>query len=178
MPGENLVAIIANLGKRLFLVSLSETLTIGADGNSSDKHIPLTDGSIIHIGDEQLVIGLAKDLIITKDFKFLPDSKDQSMKLMHIEESGYPGESYVLPSSGRTITIGRNSAQCFIGISNNSQISRVHFQGIIHDKYLIIVDNNTTNGTFVNNKRIRKRKCFPGDIICFGDVKFFLCYVV
>lgn len=177
LPGNVFVAMISNLGKRLFITSLSDEVVVEADGNLTEEHIPLVNGSSIRIGNETIKFTLSKDLSFSQNFNFVPDGKDVCMRFLQIDENGDAGDSYVLPPTGRSITIGRNSSECLIGISNSSQISRVHAQGLMYDKTLILIDNSTTNGTFVNNKRIKKRKCFPGDIIRFGDVKFILCFV-
>ena len=177
LPGEEFSAIISNFGKRFFLSNFSDTVLLESDVDSTNEHVPLSNGSFIKVADAEIKFELSKDLSFTQNFNFVPTEKDDCMKFMEIDADGNAGDSYVFPPTGQTITIGRSSIQCNIGISNNTLISRLHAQGIIYKKNLILADNNTTNGTFVNNKRIKKRKCFPGDIVRFGDVKFILCFV-
>lgn len=49
------------------------------------------------------------------------------------------------------------------------KVSRFHALIKIKDSYLIIKDLQSTNGTLVNNVRIRRHKLQPGDLIKLGD---------
>lgn len=49
------------------------------------------------------------------------------------------------------------------------KVSRFHALIKIKDSYLIIKDLQSTNGTLVNNERIRRQKLQPGDLIKLGD---------
>lgn len=49
------------------------------------------------------------------------------------------------------------------------KVSRFHALIKIKDSSLIIKDLHSTNGTLVNNERIRRRKLQPGDLIKMGD---------
>lgn len=177
LPGEAFAAMISNLGKRLFLTSLVDRVNIEADGVSGSENVPLKPGSKINIGNYEISFKLSKDLRFTQSFNFIPDGKSDCLRLLEIDDLGHAGHSYVLPPSGRSITIGRDSSRCLLGIHSSSKISRVHANAIIYDKSVMIIDHQTTNGTFVNNKRIKKRLVHPGDIVRFGDVNFILCYV-
>ncbi len=49
------------------------------------------------------------------------------------------------------------------------KVSRFHALIKLKDFYLIIKDLESTNGTLVNNARIRRHKLQPGDLIKLGD---------
>lgn len=49
------------------------------------------------------------------------------------------------------------------------KVSRFHALIKIKDSSLIIKDLQSTNGTLVNNERIRRRQLQPGDLIKLGD---------
>lgn len=49
------------------------------------------------------------------------------------------------------------------------KVSRFHALIKVKDSYLIIKDLQSTNGTLVNNVRIRRQKLQPGDLIKLGD---------
>ena len=177
LPGEAFAAMISNLGRRLFMTSLVENVIVEADGVSGSEKAPLRPGSKINIGQSEIIFKLSRDLRFTQNFNFVPDGKCECMRLLEIDNQGHAGHSYVLPPSGRSITIGRDSSSCLLGIHNSAKISRIHANAIIYDKSVMIIDNETTNGTFVNNKRIKKRLVHPGDIVRLGDLNFILCYV-
>ena len=179
LPGEAFIGMISNLGKRLFLTSMvdADKVIVEADGVSAAKNAPLKPGSIINVGNAEIDFKLSKDLRFSQNFNFVPDGKSDCMRLLEIDALGHAGHSYVLPPSGRSITIGRDSSLCLLGIHNSSKISRKHAQAIIYDKSVLLMDNGTTNGTFVNNKRIKKRLVHPGDMVRLGDISFILCFV-
>ncbi len=178
IPSKAFCAMISNIGKRLFLNSLvpPETLVVQTERSPEGNSAPLKPGSVISIGTHDINFRLSKDLRFTQDFNFIPDAKSNCMRLLEIDTTGKTGISYVLPPSGRSIWIGRDSDQCLLGIGNSTKISRIHAQSIIYDKSVLIIDNNTTNGTFVNGKRVRKRLLHPGDILRLGDIDFILCF--
>lgn len=180
IPGEAFAGLISNLGKRLFMTSMIPTqkAIIEVDGVTTNENAPLKPGSRINIGQTEINFKVSKDLRFTQDFNFVPDGKKSGcMRLLEIDALGHAGHSYVLPPSGRSITIGRDSSQCLLAISGSAKISRNHLQAIIYDKSVLMVDNHTTNGTYINGKRIKKRLVHPGDMVKLGDVNFILCYV-
>ncbi|MBN1864696.1 MAG: FHA domain-containing protein [Victivallales bacterium] len=178
IPGEPFCAMISNIGKRLFLNSLvpPETLVVRTERSPEGNAAPLKPGSVISIGNHDINFRLSKDLRFTQNFNFVPDPKSNCMRFLEIDSHGRAGNSYVLPPSGRSIWIGRDSSLCLLGICNSTKVSRVHAQSIIYDKSVLIIDNNTTNGTFVNGKRIKKRLLHPGDILRLGNLDFILCF--
>lgn len=179
IPGETFVGLISNIGKRVFITGLmpAEKVLIEVDGVANSDNAPLKPGSRINIGKTEIAFKLSKDLRFTQDFNFVPDGKSDCMRLLEIDALGHSGHSYVLPASGRSITIGRDSTQCLLAISGSAKISRNHVQALIYDKSVMMVDNRTTNGTYVNGKRIKKRLAHPGDLVKLGDVNFILCFV-
>lgn len=179
VPGAAFSAMISNFGKRLFMTGLvqQEELSVKSKDAPDEPSLPLKPGSVISIGNCEIQFRLSKDLRFTQGFNFAPDARANCMRLLEIDREGRSGNSYVLPPSGRSIWIGRDPAQCLLGINNSAKISRVHAQAIIYDKSLLVIDNNTTNGTFANGKRIRKRLLHPGDILRLGDIEFILCFV-
>lgn len=74
----------------------------------------------------------------------------------------------------RNIKVGRIEEENNIVIPY-SYISRKHAMFIIEDENLYIVDNGSTNGTYINNKKIsanEKVQCHEGDDISFADISY------
>jgi pSer/pThr/pTyr-binding forkhead associated (FHA) protein len=68
----------------------------------------------------------------------------------------------------QVITIGRDSRNDIV--INESKISRYHAQIIKDGNSYRIVDFNSTNGTYVNNMRIRGEiRIMPGDVVYIGN---------
>lgn len=76
----------------------------------------------------------------------------------------------VLPVK-RVTTIGRDSSNDIV--INEPHVSSKHARLEIVGENLYLIDLNSTNGTYVNGKRIKgKQKVFLGDEIIIGDVSF------
>jgi S1-C subfamily serine protease len=75
------------------------------------------------------------------------------------------GERLGLGGSG--IRIGRESAICEI-VLENPKVSRLHAEVVSIDGKVLLIDRNSSNGTYVNDQKIDKRFLQDGDIIYFG----------
>jgi len=75
------------------------------------------------------------------------------------------GEKLGLGGSG--IRIGRESAFCEI-VLENPKVSRLHAEVVSIDGKVLLIDRNSSNGTYVNDQKIDKRFLRDGDIIYFG----------
>jgi ABC-type multidrug transport system ATPase subunit len=71
----------------------------------------------------------------------------------------------------KTIKIGCYP-DCDLIVEKDKFISGIHALIICSDEHYFIQDNNSTNGTFVNGKRINRQKLQSGDIITIGDAEF------
>ncbi len=69
------------------------------------------------------------------------------------------------------MTIGGELGQDIV-LQEDAAISRSHAR-IANDKGVWnIIDNNSTNGTFINGARIGSQRLHPGDIVQFGSSSF------
>ncbi len=75
------------------------------------------------------------------------------------------GEKLGLGGSG--IRIGRESTICEI-VLENPKVSRLHAEVVSIDGKTLLIDRNSSNGTYVNDQKIDKRFLQDGDIIYFG----------
>lgn len=75
------------------------------------------------------------------------------------------GERLGLGGSG--IRIGRESGICEI-VLENPKVSRLHAEVVSIDGKVMLIDRNSSNGTYVNDHKIDKRFLQDGDIIYFG----------
>jgi serine protease Do len=75
------------------------------------------------------------------------------------------GEKLGLGGSG--IRIGREGAICEI-VLENPKVSRLHAEVVSIDGKTLLIDRNSSNGTYVNDQKIDKRFLRDGDIIYFG----------
>jgi serine protease Do len=99
-----------------------------------------------------------------------------------VAPSGHPGDASMLGKftilngerageklglGGSGIRIGRESAICEI-VLQNPKVSRLHAEVVSIDGKTLLIDRNSSNGTFVNDQKIDRRFLEDGDIIHFG----------
>ncbi|HVT04070.1 MAG TPA: trypsin-like peptidase domain-containing protein [Thermoanaerobaculia bacterium] len=104
-----------------------------------------------------------------------PDSRDPMrpsrgfdgsvLGLFTILNGDRAGEKLGLGGSG--IRIGRERAMCEI-VLENPKVSRLHAEVVAIDGRVMLIDRNSSNGTFVNDQKIDRRILKDGDIIYFG----------
>lgn len=86
-----------------------------------------------------------------------------------IVEGQYAGKVFAL--SGQPVMIGRDMG-CEIGLLMDNRASRNHARIAFENGAYVLYDNNSSNGTFVNNIRIAMHVLAPGDVIIVGETKF------
>lgn len=70
----------------------------------------------------------------------------------------------VIPITYSGFTVGKKRKEVDYCVSDNTNVSRNHAKFIVRDGSTFIVDNKSTNGTFVNNSTVR-----PGDEVALND---------
>ncbi len=80
------------------------------------------------------------------------------------------GSSREIKLDRETATLGRDEA-CRIRIPLNA-ISRRHCEVRVDGDGVTVADLGSSNGTYVNSKRVRQADLAPGDLLCIGPVVF------
>lgn len=73
------------------------------------------------------------------------------------------------------MTLGRERKSVDYCLEGNGNIGRVHARIVVRDNKVFIVDNNSTNGTYVNNTKLRsgqEQQLNNGDIVKLADERF------
>lgn len=83
-----------------------------------------------------------------------------------VSDGKYHDHTVVSP----TCTVGR-SRDCDITI-NDSSLSRLHFRLEDRNGTIFVVDNNSSNGTFLNKRKVGEAPLIHGDIVIAGRVQF------
>jgi serine protease Do len=89
----------------------------------------------------------------------------RQLGLFTILNGSRAGEKLGLGGSG--IRIGRESSVCEI-VLENPKVSRLHAEIVAIDGKVLLIDRNSSNGTYVNDEKIDRRFLQDGDIIYFG----------
>ena len=93
---------------------------------------------------------------------------DQSVLV--IQEPGERPRNYLLRSHA-AFGIGRDTEINTVALSDLA-LSSCHFKIVPEDGVYYVVDLDSTNGTFVNQERVRARPLSSGDVIHAGQVDF------
>jgi len=88
--------------------------------------------------------------------------------LFPLEKNPFLQSEYLL--SGETVTIGRHPNN-IISIQQDA-VSRHHAKIENREGVFVISDLNSSNGTFVNGRKISSHDLAEGDILTMGDVEF------
>ncbi len=76
-----------------------------------------------------------------------------------------PGKVYIVPRG--TTSVGRKNADIEIA---NERISSLHAEVHFSGTRVTLIDTNSTNGTYVNNKKIKRIALKDGDVVSFGGM--------
>lgn len=80
------------------------------------------------------------------------------------------GTAREFPVPSLPVTIGRaEDAKVRIPLAS---ISRKHAELLDDDDELVVKDLGSSNGTYVNGERVKRRELVPGDLLCVGPVVF------
>jgi hypothetical protein len=92
---------------------------------------------------------------------------DQSMLL--VREPGESQRSFLLRSDG-AFAVGRDPRSNTL-IMRDPALSAKHFKVVPDDGWFFIVDLDSTNGTYLNRRRVRAARLSSGDVIQAGQVE-------
>lgn len=101
------------------------------------------------------------------------DSRAAAMKLVPLTNGAL--EPFRIPEGTATLTIGRDKTSDYR--VTTTQISRVHARLFHRPDGLYIEDADSTNGTFINTKRIpamTEQRLEKGDVVGFANEEFFV----
>lgn len=146
---------------------------IKVDGQYATQMRFLKNGSKIMVGGYEITVGVPKS-DKGKALSIQAANVNNNLALLELGADMVPGQKLIMPPAGQSVFLGRGSENYFQ--LNGSGISKRHSQLIIYRSYVTLVDCRSTNGTFVNKKRINSAKVKAGDIISLGDMNFLLCY--
>lgn len=128
---------------------------------------------VVFVGSVALVAGRKRKVSLTAALPAGPETVvapaghagDLLLGKFTILNGERAGEKLGLGGSG--IRIGRESAICEI-VLQNPKVSRLHAEVVSIDGKVLLIDRNSSNGTYVNDQKIDKRILMDGDIIHFG----------
>lgn len=170
--GADFTGIIFNIGKDLYAVSTLHG-GIKVDGKDADSPLPLKNDSVIETGKLKMTVGLPPESLLNKaDFKII-DFPGAEMLFKEVTDDIEQENIFPVGSSGK-ITVGRTAANDLV--LKSEKMSRHHAVITVYKNKLLLKDNESTNGTFVNGKKISTKMIHPGDIVEFGDRRFLLCF--
>lgn len=143
-------------GRAHRIVDIGSTNGLLSEGRRLPPNSPLTlaDGDVIRIGDP------ATGNFVTLTYR--------NPRARRAAQAAQVARSYPLDPNDPQITIGRDGAEVVL---DNPQVSRQHAVIETSGAQRTLRDVGSTNGTFVNGRRITQHTLRPGDVIQIGAFK-------
>ena len=120
-----------------------------------------------------------KNIVIAPLPEIAPAAEEKEIYIVEFKTGDKSKRVELAFSSGQRQTVGRTKENA-LNIDDAS-VSKVHAAFVLNgEKQLLVADTGSTNGTFVNDKRIAYGKAIPvtdGDKIKFGTVEASITYV-
>lgn len=126
------------------------------------------------VGDESTDIRSAEEMEVIREAAHIARSPRQHTltgeELADLVHHGAEGAThFVIDENG--VSIGRSRSNQ-IQIPHDHGLSRVHAHILVENEVFYVVDNGTTNGTFVNGNRVTRRRLFGAEQIRVSDAHF------
>lgn len=120
------------------------------------------------VAAEQEPAGEGESFEHTQPFQPIKDCKVHTAPLVYgyLQIDAGPGAGARISLSSVTVTVGRRE-DCDIVLSDSS-ISRRHARLELHRGRYTIIDEGSTNGTWVNGVKITSKVLEPGDVVTMG----------
>lgn len=160
---------ILSQGKELYLQDISENTPITVNKQRVNHKVLLHDGDEITLANTSYQIINGKRQQPMFKAAGVPQSVQKDPKLWQLQAICGDIQGQVFKLKPQTL-IGRDPA-CDICIPN-SQLSRQHVQLIVTGGKVMMQDMNSTNGSYVNNKRCDHRILDEDDDIRLGKISF------
>ena len=156
---------------KCYIDNLSSTNGVLVNNVPIKDRTEIVHGSKIRIGEyifyleykDQSEMNSSQEVLKTQ----IVSSGQGGYKIVRIKDK-FAGEEFML--SEQTNTIGRTEDN-YILLSDQS-ISRNHAKITNHGMIYTVIDLDSSNGTFVNDKKISSQQLQPNDIVRFGNVSF------
>jgi len=96
-----------------------------------------------------------------------PLAEGNPVKLTRLDEDG---AGQVLETDAENVVVGRKPAR---GLPiDHATVSREHARLFLRDGRLHVADLNSSNGTFVNGRKVSRSALDPGDLLKLGSVEY------
>jgi len=118
-------------------------------------------------------IQITDTIFLGKRFEFKPEYLNKYISANSYDGDGKKGKSDLINKS--IITIGRSSENDLV--IDNIKVSRFHARVINQSGNWVIEDLNSSNGTFVNGKKIKRKPINNSDTILIGGIPLKLSHL-
>ena len=138
----------------------------------SENALKLSDGSKFRAGTEKIIFNSDFGIHHLPGASLIKDMTRVPMVLIELDDMDNIVNKLVLPDKGHSVFVGRGPGNYFM--IDGRKISKKHAQIMMGASNICVVDNSSTNGTYVNGERIERKLVRTGDSIRFGDRLFIL----
>ncbi len=168
--------VVFTFANRPFLHSFNlrdGSILVGGE-DASETPRELKNGTMLTYGGKKLCsVALPDPLLSSAQGAPINLNFSGNLALQEVSSTRF-GSKLILPAAGRSISIGREPDNHFI--MESGSISKKHAQLLIYENSVMVLDNKSTNGTFIEEEPVSKKLLHPGEIVRFADKRFLLCH--
>ena len=168
-------ACIGDRDGRLYVTPISGKVEVA--GRTIHEPTPLNSKTPLFVGGADLLFEPGtREGAGTGDLEIPEVGQRKFVFLQMLDESsdGATPMNVRLPRAGKAAILGRSS-EADIVLPGKS-VSKEHIHVIMYPKSVLVTDMDSSNGTYVNDEKVRKRLMRAGDILSVGEYHFFLCF--
>ena len=168
-------ACIADCDGRLAVIPIGSTVKIG--GKEIGAPAPLDSRHVMQFDDIDIMFdpGSRGGKGGEGPLEFPPLSPARFVFLQMVEGGAKP-LNIPLPKAGKALVMGRSN-EANIVIPSKS-VSKQHLHLITYPKSVLVTDLGSSNGTYVNEEKVKKKLMRAGDVLSVGEFHFFLSYAL
>ncbi len=173
---QQFLAGIRNCGNILFMFQLNSAFPLSINGKSAQyEAVPLKSQNEVVFDNLSFTLNIPPEFKEAPENIYPPNLTTRGFVFLLLDDDGNVTEEIELPPEGSSAFLGRSSKKSQIVIPSK-EISRQHMQMIIYENNIVIEDCFSSNGTYVNDEKIRKARIRPGDTVSAGHCRLLLCY--
>lgn len=168
----NLHFMVSPTGDGITLIPISRD-TLKLDGRPVSDPVLLAHDSIIDVGGRNIVVSFTGDPH-GRAAKVYNSSQYRLDNFMFRSLFSELAHSFILERNGQPAVVGRGE-HCDIMLVESS-ISREHATLVPNPNNVLVIDENSSNGTFINDLPVSRNRVRAGDLMEFGRNPYLVHY--
>jgi len=165
-------ACVGSYGDCLLVTPIGAPVKMG--GKEIDPPAALDSRHVMQFGDIDIMFDPGTRAGRGESVLDIPPLKPGRFMLLQMVDGNAKALNVPLPKAGKAFVLGR-SDDAHIVLPGNT-VSKQHLHLITYPKSVLVTDLGSSNGTYVNDEKVKKRLMRAGDVLTVGEFHFFLSF--